>query len=284
MGQLLLINPVCNEDLGFAAGPARSRCAPHIQSQECRRCIRLLIALNYQWYILQLYFMQKSKAFMGIIMTNPAVILPSFIRLDAATACQLKCPACPTGTGETGKRLGSGFLEFDDFRKLLDKNPWVSHIELSNWGEIFLNRDILRILAYAFKRNVALYAGNGANLNTVGKDVLQGMVKYKLRRLTCSIDGASQETYVKYRVNGNFNTVIDNIKTINHWKAEYRSEFPKLHWSYIAFGHNEHEISKARHMAGDLNMEFNLKLAWDDLYTEEFSPVINKKLIRKESG
>jgi len=219
-----------------------------------------------------------------MIKTNSNTMLFRHIRLEAATACQLKCPACPTAGGETGKRLGTGFLKFDDFKKVVDENPWVSRIELSNWGEIFLNKDLLKILAYAYKRNVALLAANGTNLNNVSSEVLEGLVKYKLRVLKCSIDGASQKTYVQYRVNGDFDTVIGNIKRINHWKAKYRSEFPKLQWQYIAFGHNEHEIAKARQMAEELNMKFFFKLSWDDLYTKEFSPVRNKDLVRKESG
>ena len=86
------------------------------------------------------------------------------VRLDVATACQLKCPSCPTASGEVGKRLGTGFLKFEQFKEIVDQNPWLAHIELSNWGEIFLNKDILKIMAYAYKRNVALYAQNGANL------------------------------------------------------------------------------------------------------------------------
>ena len=211
-------------------------------------------------------------------------VLPHQIRLDAATACQLKCPACPTASGETGKRIGTGFLKFADFKNLVDGNPWVSRIELSNWGEIFLNKDLLKILEYGHKRSVALTASNGTNLNTVKDEVLEGLVKYKLRHMTCSVDGASQDTYVQYRVNGNFDTVLDNIKRINYWKDKYKSEFPVLLWQFVAFGHNEHEISTARRMAREMHMQFYLKLSWDDLYTKEFSPVKNKELIRIETG
>jgi len=206
------------------------------------------------------------------------------IRLEASTVCQLKCPACPTATGETGKSLGTGFLDFKDFKRVIDENPWVSYIELSNWGEVFLNKDLIKMLVYAYAHNAALYIANGTNLNNVSKEALEGIVKYKLRILNCSIDGASQETYAQYRVNGNFDTVIDNIKQINRFKAQYRSQYPKLYWQYIAFAHNEHEIAKARRMADELGMKFCFKFNWDDLYSKTFSPVKNKALIRKESG
>lgn len=219
-----------------------------------------------------------------MISSNKNIMLHRRIGLEASTVCQLKCPTCPTASGETGKELGVGYLKFSDFKKIVDNNPWISHIELSNWGEIFLNKELIKIVEYACKHNIVLLALNGTNLNRVDEDVLEAIAKYRFRAITCSIDGASQETYAIYRVGGNFQHVIKNIETINKFKAEYNSPFPLLYWQFIAFGHNEDEISTARRMAVDLNMEFNLKLSWEDLYGESFSPIKNAELIRKETG
>lgn len=209
---------------------------------------------------------------------------PPLVRLDASTACQLKCPTCPTATGAIAKNIGTGFLKFPDFKAFVEQHPWVSRIELSNWGEVFLNPDLAKILPYAFKRKLALTIINGSNLNKVSPDVLEAVVKYRLRVLVCSIDGASQETYSSYRVKGNFNQVIANIRLINQFKAKYKSPYPKLRWQFIVFGHNEHEIESARSMAKALDMDFRLKLSWDGLYGNTFSPIKNRALIRNASG
>jgi MoaA/NifB/PqqE/SkfB family radical SAM enzyme len=205
-------------------------------------------------------------------------IKPRGIRLEAATVCQLKCPSCETAQGITHEKLGSGFLKLKDFEKLVDENTWVSTIELSNWGEIFLNPDLSDIIQYAYENNVALRASNGVNLNTVKEKILEDLVKYKFRHLTCSIDGASSETYSIYRQGGNFEKVIQNIKKINHYKALYRSEFPILTWQFVVFGHNEHEIDTMQLIAKDLNMNVRLKLSWD----EKFSSIKNEELVRKK--
>lgn len=191
------------------------------------------------------------------------------LRLEASSNCQLKCPSCPTAAGEIQKSLGGGFLKFSNFKKIVDDNPDLLHIELSNWGEIFLNPEILNIMEYAFQRGIVLTASNGANLNTVKPEVLEAIVKYRFRHITCSIDGASQETYRIYRQGGNFERVIENIKQINHYKQKYNSQYPFLTWQFVAFGHNEHEIPKAKEMAGSLGMDFFVKVSWDS----EFSPV-----------
>ena len=202
--------------------------------------------------------------------------LPRSIRLDATTHCQLRCPSCPTAAGRIANDLGQGFVRFNDFQKLLDENPFVMHVELSNWGELFLNPDLLKIMKYSFERGIALTATNGVNLNTVKDEVLAGLVQYQFRHLTCSLDGASHESYVKYRRRGQFDQVIANIQSINRHKRRLDSDFPLLTWQFIAFGHNEHEIETAREMAWDLDMDFHLKLSWDP----DFSPVKDKKLER----
>lgn len=212
------------------------------------------------------------------------LILPRRLRLESSTACQLRCPACPTAAGQTARHLGVGYLRLEDFKTIVDDNPWLSDIELSNWGEAFLNSELSAILAYACERDVALHLAGGVNLNDADEATLEAVVTYGLRKLCCSIDGATQETYSTYRVGGNLQQVIENIRTINRFKAHHGSAYPKLRWQFIAFGHNEHEIRRARAMARELDMEFVVKLSWGDLYTPAFSPVRNEKLVCRQTG
>jgi MoaA/NifB/PqqE/SkfB family radical SAM enzyme len=176
--------------------------------------------------------------------------------------------------------VGRGFLKYNDFKRLIDENPWIKEIELSNFGEIFLNPELLKIIKYAYDRDIILRADSGVNLNNVREDVLEGLVKYKFRSMNCSIDGASNETYKVYRVRGNFDTVIENIKKINLFKQQYQSEYPQLTWQFVVFGHNEHEIPLVKKLASELGMNIYLKLTWDD----KFSPVRDQDYVRKLIG
>jgi MoaA/NifB/PqqE/SkfB family radical SAM enzyme len=207
-------------------------------------------------------------------------IRPTRIRVEASSFCQLRCPSCPTATGAIDAAVGRGFLRFADFRALLDRNPSLEQVELSNYGEAFLNPELLEILAYAAEKGVAILLGNGANLNHARDDVLEGLVRYRVREMTCSIDGASPDTYRKYRVRGDFDAVIRNIERINHFKRLYGTDLPKLTWQFVVFGHNEHEISLARAMAERLGMGFHTKLSWDP----EFSPIQDEELVRGQTG
>ena len=210
---------------------------------------------------------------------------PTSIRIDAATVCQLRCPTCPTAAGVIKKTIGGGYLKLVNFQTLLDKNKFIKQIEFSNWGEVFLNPELLEILKYAFERKIEIYLANGVNLNNVREEVLEGVVKYQIKFINCSIDGTDQRNYSIYRRNGNFDTVINNIKKINHYKKLYNSELPVLQWQYVIFGHNEDKISLAREMAQSLGMLFYPKLSWGTLYDENyFSPIQNHQLVREQLG
>lgn len=133
-------------------------------------------------------------------------------RLELTTNCQLNCVACPTANGVIGRSLGSGSLSASNFAKFIELNPDTKNIELSNWGEPFLNKEFLAFLSIANSKNIQLSIDNGANINYIDENVIEGIIKYKLNRITCSIDGATNEIYAKYRRGGNLSVVLDNIK------------------------------------------------------------------------
>ena len=207
--------------------------------------------------------------------------IEDFFRLEASSMCQLECPKCPTGKGLNRKGvIGWGYLRFRDFKRLIDRNPGIKSIELSNYGEIFLNPELKDIIEYAHVKNISLTAANGVNLNTINEETIECLVKHKFRYLQISLDGATNNTYGIYRKRGNLDQVIKNVKRINYYKRKYNTKFPKLVWQFVIFGHNEHELPAARDMAKRLGMDFMPRFNWDPSY----SPVRNREFVRKESG
>lgn len=207
-------------------------------------------------------------------------IRPTALFIDANASCQLRCPTCPTTGNGYPPEVGSGYLKAENLRKLLKENPQIRRIEFENRGEMFLNPNFLELLKLADEMKVEMACNSGTNLNTVGKGVLEGLVKYKFRALLCSIDGASQEVYQQYRRGGDFNRVIEHIKEINRYKKAYRSPYPALRWQFVVFGHNEHELPIARQMAKELDMEFVPKMSWDSKH----SPIRDKEMVMRETG
>lgn len=196
--------------------------------------------------------------------TSPFYI-PKALWVEASTLCQLKCTGC--GFQRNNHRaLGAGYLTFQNFKKLADDNPQVKRIELSNYGEIFLNPELVSIMKYAHEKGVRLTAYNGVNFNSVSDEQLKALVDYEFGGMTVSIDGASNETYVKYRVGGNFEHVIDNIRRLIAYKKEKGTKYPIIFWKYIIMQHNELEVVKAKQMAKELGIPIKFSLDWDKSY------------------
>lgn len=202
----------------------------------------------------------------------------NILSIEINTTCQLSCPLCPTKSWGQDKLCGQGYLKFNDLKAMLEANPRIDQLVFKSTGEIFLNPEILSILKYCYEKRIRVNGTNGSNLNTVSDEVLEGLVKYRVQELVCSIDGATQETYERYRVGGDLAKVLANVRRINEYKRKYHSRYPLLNWQMIAFGHNEHEIPAAKKMAKKLKMRFYLKMCWND----DFSPVQEKDLIKRE--
>ncbi len=208
----------------------------------------------------------------------PAAVRPRRLRLDASTHCQLACPACPNATGLLDATLGRGHLQPADFAALLDANPRVREVELANCGEICLNPGLPAILEEAHARGVRVRADSGVNLNHAPDALLEAFVRWRLRSLTVSIDGATPATYARYRAGGDLDTVLANVRRLQAVKRRHRSRQPRLTWQFVVFGHNEHEIPAARRLAADLGLDFRLKAAWRD----GTSPVRDEARVRRE--
>ncbi len=206
--------------------------------------------------------------------------LPKKIRLEACSLCQLNCPECQTRLHEKqAPKDWLGYLKYEDFKKFVDNNKF-REIELANKGEIFLNPELDEIIKYANLKGIRLTADTGVNFNDVSETTLENLVKYKFKRISISIDGATPETYSIYRRGGDFNKVINNIKKVNQFKEKYASEFPRLTWNFIVFGHNEHEMESAKKKAKELGM----KIHFPRNYALEYSPIKNKKLVEKQTN
>lgn len=229
---------------------------------------------KYFGYLINKTFKRDTIAYFKFIILGRL----ETVRIDASTICQLECSLC--NRERIKKGVGGGYLKFEHFRKFVDNHTNVKNIELSNWGEIFLNPELRNIIKYSYEKSINLAAHSGVNLNTVDEETLECLVKYQFKLISISIDGASDGTYKIYRREGDFDKVVENIQRINYYKQRYNTHFPKLIWQFIVFGHNEHEIPIARKMAKELNMELVLSFNW----SADYSPVKNKEFVRNEMG
>jgi len=199
---------------------------------------------------------------------------PYLLYLDPVSYCNLECPFC-----ETGKRRGSreaAKLPLDNFKKVIDElGDYIFDLTLYNWGEPLLNKDLPEMIQYAKKYSIFTQLSSNLSI-TLKEEQISKLISSGLDLLICSIDGASQKTYEKYRVGGNFELVIKNIKLFNKLKKELNKKNPYLLWRFFVFRHNEHEIEIAKKLARELNIEIKFARPYigDSAKTDEWVSTI----------
>lgn len=178
---------------------------------------------------------------------------PYKITIDPASFCNLRCPACHTGTKHPEMAKAS-ILKFEDYKIIFNQvKDYAFSIALYNWGEPFLNKDIFNIISYTKENNVG--STLHSNFNVFSQSMADELVRSGLTHIYMSIDGATQDVYSKYRIKGDLDDVINNIKLLTEAKARHKSVFPIVTWKYLTFDHNEHQVLEAKKIAESLNVD-----------------------------
>jgi MoaA/NifB/PqqE/SkfB family radical SAM enzyme len=181
--------------------------------------------------------------------------LPYHLIIDPASACTLRCPFCPTGR-DKGTRPKT-LLRWDDYVKVMDQlGPYLLKTDFYNWGEPTLNPRLYDMIAYAKRFYMETYLSS--HLNDLDEEAAGRLLHSGLDFLILSFDGASQETYSRYRAGGDFDKALKNLRTLLDLRRRRGSRRPYIAWKFLVFRHNEHEIEKARAMSAELGVDLFL--------------------------
>lgn len=185
---------------------------------------------------------------------------PVKLTIEAASACNLRCPACFTGVGERGRP--GGMMPLERYRRLLDElGPYLLEIELYNWGEPLLNKDVATMIEEATRSGISTTVSTNFSF-PYDATRIERLVRAGLTVLGVSIDGACQESYARYRVGGDFDLVLRNCRAVRDTKRRLGVKHPRMVWEFHVFPHNLHEIDAARALAGELDMDFGVDKGW----------------------
>tara|TARA_B100000949_G_scaffold231835_1_gene244771 strand:+ start:211 stop:1224 length:1014 start_codon:yes stop_codon:yes gene_type:complete len=206
---------------------------------------------------------------------SKAIGMPKMVTIEPTNHCQLKCPLCPTGEGDTSVEYG--LFKLDKYKKVVDGfAKWTQTVQLFSWGEPFLHKSFIEMISYTSQNPHKIRSVVSANLNDVTDEQIKGMVTSNLDMLGISIDGTTQEVYEKYRVGGNLEKVFNNLKKLVAAKKLYKSNIT-INWDFIVMKHNEHQVKEAKKMAHDFGVNINFNSARANLKQNYLNPV--EKLI-----
>ena len=147
----------------------------------------------------------------------PHPFMPMTISIEPTTACNLRCPECPSGLKSFTRPTGN--LKEDFFRSVIDDiKDKLIYLIFYFQGEPFINSNFLKMVKYA--SDLGIYTITSTNGHFLSDDVARRTIESGLDRLIISIDGTTQKTYQQYRKGGNLENVIAGTKTYYQMEKE----------------------------------------------------------------
>jgi MoaA/NifB/PqqE/SkfB family radical SAM enzyme len=191
---------------------------------------------------------------------------PMMLMVEPTNHCNLECPLCPSGNGEMTR--ARGIMPFEHFQRVFD--PLADDLLLLllwNQGEPFINKELTRMVRHAAERNVPTITSTNVHYVRTDEEA-EDIVSSGLSELILCLDGVDSETYVKYRVGGNFERVLDGIDRITRAKRRLGLTSPLIHLQFIIMKHNEDQIEAARGLARKYGVD-RLSLKTAQVYTDD---------------
>lgn len=178
--------------------------------------------------------------------------LPYSLTIEPTTACNLRCPECPSGLRQFSRETGN--LKKDFFTKVLGE----THRDLLTLmfyfqGEPYINPSFLDMVAYANEQKV--YTITSTNGHFLSDENAKKTVESGLDRLIISVDGTTQEVYEQYRKEGKLETVLQGARNIVKWKKRLGKRHPYVIFQFLVVRPNEHQIDEVRRLAKEIGID-----------------------------
>ncbi len=178
--------------------------------------------------------------------------LPISVSIEPTTACNLRCPECPSGLRAFTRPTGN--LKQDLFKQVIDelhRDLWALTFYFQ--GEPYINPSFLDMVRYASDRGI--YTGTSTNAHFLDEANAEATVRSGLSRLIISLDGTDQSTYEAYRKEGTLSKVIEGAERIVKWKKKLKSRTPHVVFQFLVVKPNEHQIPQARMLAKRIGVD-----------------------------
>jgi len=112
------------------------------------------------------------------------------------------------------------------------------------------------MVEYTKKIKRVPFVSMDTNLNVaLSEQDVEKLITSGLNLMGIAVDGATQETYEKYRHEGSLEKVIENSKKIIEKRKELGKDNPFLVWQFMVFKHNQHEIKSAIKLAKETGVD-----------------------------
>ena len=171
---------------------------------------------------------------------------PYSLSVEPTNYCNLKCPECPSGNNGIGRIRGR--MDMELYKKIIDEAAaHLFWLMLYFQGEPFLHRQLPGMIRYAKTKNI--YTCISTNGHFLSTRACKEIINAGTDRVIVSLDGADQETYEQYRINGDLQKVKEGLERLAEEKRKQRAGNPFIEVQCLVFKHNQHQLKEIKRMA-----------------------------------
>lgn len=191
--------------------------------------------------------------------------MPFTISFEPTTACNLRCPECPSGLRAFSRETGN--LKADFFRQTIDQQyKDLMYLIFYFQGEPYINPNFLDMVKYANDKGI--YTITSTNGHFLNDDNARKTIESGLDRMIISVDGTTQNVYEQYRKAGKLDNVLQGARNMVKWKKKMNSKTPHLIFQFLVVKPNEHQIPEIYKLAEEIGID-EVKLKTAQVYDYE---------------
>lgn len=194
-------------------------------------------------------------SYLTSLLVHRAVVygMPAALNVEISGKCNLRCPECLTGSGQS--KRPSGFMEVELYKKILSElKSYLLNVNLYFQGEPMLHPDFFKFVSLS--RGIRLTLSTNGHYLT--DENISRIIESDIREIIVSLDGYDRQTYSAYRRGGDFEKVREGILKLAAALKEKDSR-TKLVVQFLVNRHNEQQIQEVRNFAVGAGARFHLK-------------------------
>lgn len=148
-------------------------------------------------------------------------LCPFDYQVIVSSKCNLHCISCPLGNRP--EKMRTGFMSAENYelvlKKTLSESPFLTTIQLFNWGEPFLNSELAEIvrITNSYGRMCALSSNMNSSRN------LEEVIKAKPAFLRISMSG-NENSYSISHTGGRWSRLLTNLNELHRLKNEHNPD------------------------------------------------------------
>ena len=211
------------------------------------------------------------------------------LKLEPVTYCNLQCPVCPVETGfkqipALRETRGHKLLPLETMLDVVAQLPDLEIIEYFDYGEPFIHKDTIAFLREVRRTRPGVQIVTSTNGTVMTPAQIRAIATEALMdKVIFSIDGASEESFRKYRVGGSFSkafgkmkSLVDACREAGTWRKYVTGPlgYVQITWQYILFEWNDsdEEIALAQELAQSIGVPMQWIITAGYGASKRFSP------------